>query len=458
MDAIDLAYAGAARQAELIASGEVSAREVVQATLDRIAAADPAINAYRVVRAEHALIEAGQADGRRGAGDRRPLLGVPVAVKDDTDVAGEETCRGSAERGRPAASDDEIVVRLRAAGAVIVGKTHVPERMLWPWTESAAFGATRNPWSLEHTPGGSSGGSAAAVAAGMCGAALGTDGAGSVRIPAAFCGVFGIKPQRGRLPLSDAPGRSWQDMNHLGPLTRTVPDAALLLDALADGGGFLQAARREPGRLRIAVSVRMPPGVAARLGREQRAAVDATADLLRGLGHEVVEREIYLGPSDGMHVVARYLRGAHDSVATVVDPSRLEPRTRALARLGGRIPARVMARTRAGEAALAARAQAVLSTADAVLLPGPTGAPFRIGDQDGHGALRTLNAATAKIPYYGLFNATGQPAASVPAGFDADGLPLAVQLAGRPGDDATVLAIAAQIERARPWADRRPPL
>ncbi len=461
MDATDLAYAGAARQAELIAAGDVSAREVVQATLDRIARVDGSVNAFRVVFAERALVEADQADARRGAGGRRVLLGVPVAVKDDVDVAGEVTGRGSPAGGPPAARDAEVVRRLRAAGAVIVGKTHVPEQMLWPWTESGAHGATRNPWSPEHTPGGSSGGAAAAVAAGLCGAAFGTDGAGSVRIPASFCGVFGLKPQRGRVPLDPDASDGWQGLKHLGPLGRTVADAALALDAVGDRvppGGFLGAARAEPGRLRIAVSMRMPPGVAARLGSEQRAAVRALAELLRSLGHDVVDQEIAYGATASAHVTARYLRGAHDEVAANADPERLEPRTRAVARLGGRIPARAMARIRAAEGALAQRTQAVLATCDLVLLPGPSGPPFRIGAHDGHGALRTLNGAAARIPYYPLFNATGQPAASVPAGFDRHGLPLSVQLAARPHDEATLLALAGEIERNRPWAERRPPL
>ena len=464
MDGTDLAYAGAARQAQLIAAGEVSAREVVRATLERIERIDPRLNAYRVVLAERALVEADQADARRRAGDRRPLLGVPVAIKDDTDVAGVPTARGTvASDLAPRAADDEAVRRLRAAGAVVVGKTNVPELMIWPFTESASFGATRNPWALDRTPGGSSGGSGAALAAGLCGVALGTDGAGSIRIPAAFCGLFGIKPQRGRVPIRAGASDAWHGLAVIGPLARTVADAALFLDAVADGappdGGFAAAAARGPGRsLRIAVATKVPPGVLARLGREQRAAVAAIADVLRALGHEVVEHEIGYGPADGAQVIARYLRGIHDEAATLPHPERLAPRTRAMARRGGLVPAAAVRRARAAEPALAARVGAVLATADAVLMPGPTGPPFRIGALDGRGATRTLNAAIAKVPYYGAFNATGQPACSVPAGFDRHGLPLAVQIAGRPHDEATLLALAAQIEKARPWADQRPPL
>jgi amidase len=387
---------------------------------------------------------------------------VPVAIKDDTDVAGEVTPMGTvAAGGVRRERDARSVARLRAAGAVIVGKTHVPELLMWPFTESASFGATRNPWSLAHTAGGSSGGSGAAVAAGMCGVALGHDGAGSIRIPASFCGLFGIKPQRGRVPVEPGASAGWHGLNHAGPIARTVADAALFLDATADDGpegGFAAAAAREPGRLRIAVSTKLPPGLVARLGREQRAAVHGTADLLRALGHEVVEQEVDYGPGAALSVLTRYLRGIRDEAAALPHPELLEPRTRAMARRGALVPAAAVARVRAAESALAARVQAVLSTADAVLLPGPTGPPSRVGAYAGRGADCTLNAAAAKVPFYGAFNATGQPACSVPAGFDRAGLPLSVQLAGRPRDEAMLLSLAAQIERARPWEDRRPPL
>jgi amidase len=463
MDATDLAFAGATTQARLIASGEVSAREVAQATLDRIAGVDGQLNAYRVVLADRALVDADEADARRRAGDVRPLLGVPVAIKDDTDVAGEATAMGTAAlAGRRCEQDAEVVRRLRAAGAVIVGKTNVPELLMWPFSETTSFGAARNPWNLGYTPGGSSGGSGAAVAAGLCGIALGSDGAGSIRIPAAFCGIFGIKPQRGRIPLAPGASDGWHGLAHHGPLARSVADAALFLDAVADDvppGGFARsAALAVPARMRIAVSTALPPGVVAHLGAEQRGAVEATADLLRSLGHEVVEREIDYPPSGAANVLARYFRGIRDQAGAVPDPSLLEPRTRAMARLGAPLGPRAMARVRAGERALAARVDSVLSTADAILLPGPSGPPFRIGAMQGRGAMWTVNASIAKVPWYGAFNVTGQPACSVPAGFDAEGLPLAVQLAGRQSDEATLLALAAQIEQARPWADRRPQL
>jgi amidase len=458
MDAIDLCFAGAAEQARLVSSGEVSARELVEATLQRIERLNPILNAFRVVFAARALIEAHQADARHGAGGHRPLLGVPVAVKDSIDVAGEVTGYGSLAHGGPAESDADVVRALRDAGAIVVGKTNVPELTVWPFTETLAFGATRNPWSLDHTPGGSSGGAGAAAAAGLSGLALGSDGAGSIRIPAAFCGLFGLKPQRDRVSLGPNQRDSWHGMAVNGPLTRRVADAALFLDVAAGGGGFVEAASREPGRLRVAVSTKVPPGAVARLGAEQRRAVDETAELLRSLGHEVVEREIDYGAGAALQVTARYLRGIHDEAATMEHPDRLERRTQGMVRLGGLIPDGQLARARAAEPALAARINAIFDHADVVLLPGPSGPPFRIGQFHGRGALWTFNVAAAKVPWYPIFNAIGQPAASVPAGFDAAGLPLAVQLAGRPNDEVTLLSLAAQIERERPWADRRPEL
>jgi amidase len=460
MDLAELAFAGAAEQARAIAGRRVSSRELVTACLERIERLNPVLNAFRVVLAERALAEADQADARLGAGDARPLLGVPVAIKDDVDVGGQVTTYGTAAHdGRPAARDAEVVRRLREAGAVIVGKTNVPELTIWPFTESLSYGATRNPWSLDHTPGGSSGGSGAAVAAALCGVALGSDGAGSIRIPASFCGAFGLKPQRDRVSLEPRPG-GWHGLNHVGPLALRVEDAALFLDATATGappGGFVAAAASDPGRLRVAVSRKPPPGLVARVGDAQRGALQATAELLRSLGHDVADRGIDYGPQALTSLMTRYLRGVHDDAAKLPNPQRLEPRSRSFARLGGRVSPALVARVRAAESALARRVAAIFEHADVVLVPGPTGPPFRVGELHGHGALWSLNASAARVGYFGVFNATGQPAAAVPAGLDDDGLPLAVQLVGRPHDEATLLALATQIEAARPWAERRPP-
>src|SRR5271165_1664432 len=296
MDPTDLAFAGIARQAELIATGEVSPRELVELYLGRIAGLDGRLNAFRVVFAERALLEADQAEARRAAGGERPLLGVPLAVKDDIDVAGELTTYGTNAVDEPARADAEVVRRLREAGAVIVGKTNVPELTLWPFTETATYGATRNPWDLQRAPGGSSGGSAAAVV----GAALGSDGAGSIRIPAAWCGLFGLKPQRGRVSMAPR-ARGWHGLSVNGVLTRRVADTALFHDvasgavdsdsdsAPSPARSFAEMASTPPRGLRIAVSKRVPLGVISRLDPDAARALDETVGLLRSLGHEVTQ-------------------------------------------------------------------------------------------------------------------------------------------------------------------------
>jgi amidase len=457
MDDADLAYAGLARQSELVASGEVSARELVDVVLERIERLDPVLNAYRVVFGERALEAAGAADARRKDGVRAPLLGVPVAIKDDVDVAGEFTAMGTDAHGPPAARDAEVVRRLRAAGAILVGKTNVPELTIVPFTETPTYGKTRNPWSLRHTPGGSSGGSAAAVAAGLAGAALGSDGGGSIRIPAANCGLFGLKPQRDRIPL--VPLReSWHGLSVLGPLTRSVADCASFHDAVKDGAGsFAEAAARAPGRLRIATSFKVPPPMIAPLGDEQRAAVEGTAELLRSLGHEVVERDPDYGRAF-YGVIARYLRGIHDAAAAIPHPERLSRQTRGYARMGALVPRALLARLRAAEAADAARINAIFDDGfDVLLTPVFARGTLRIGEYEGRSALWTFSGTGRYVPYTAAFNHTGQPAASVPAGFAANGLPLAVQLVGRPDDEPTLLSLSAQLEAARPWAEQRPP-
>ena len=244
MDPEELAFAGVVRQAELIRGGEVSSRELVELCLARIERLDPELNAFRTVMAERALADAGQADGRRGAGDDRPLLGVPIAVKDTEDVAGETTGMGTAAHGGRAERDNDFVSRLRAAGAVIIGKTNLPELAIMGATEGPAFGVTRNPWNTDRTPGGSSGGSGAAVAAGLCAAATASDGAGSIRIPASCCGIVGLKPQRDRISLAPL-DEHWYGMSVVGFQTRTVADTALLLDSTAQQPGALSRSGRE---------------------------------------------------------------------------------------------------------------------------------------------------------------------------------------------------------------------
>ena len=221
MEGSDLVFAGLARQAELIRDGEVSSRELVDACLERIGRLDPRLRSFRVVMGERARAEAEQAEARRRAGDERPLLGVPVAIKDDTDVAGEFTTMGSGAYGAPARADAEVVRRLREAGAVIIGKTTCSELDAQPFTETVAWGTTHNPWDLDRTPGGSSGGSGAAVAGGLVGGALGSDGAGSIRVPSSCCGLFGLKVQRDRISMAPKP-EHWHGLSVYGPIVRHV--------------------------------------------------------------------------------------------------------------------------------------------------------------------------------------------------------------------------------------------
>jgi amidase len=467
MDATDLAYVGIARQAELIAAGELSSRELVELYLKRIERFDPQLNAFRIVFAERALLEATQADGRRGAGGERPLLGVPIAVKDDLDVAGEATALGTNAHGGPVAADAEVVRKLREAGAIVIGKTNVPELCIWPFTETPTFGVTRNPWDLQRAPGGSSGGSAAAVAAGLIGAALGSDGAGSIRIPSAWCGLFGLKPQRGRISMAPK-AEAWHGMSVNGILSHSVTDTALFHD-IASGSTtvdrdrpeppaqpFLSSARTSPGKLRIAFSSKIPPLLIAKLDDDARRAFEQTVELLRSLGHELSEQDPDYGYDTGPSVLTRYLRGIHDEAHAQPHYERLSRRTRSLARIGSLIPGAVLERSRANEGRLAGKLNRVLENHDVLITPTTAQPPPCIGQFDGRGALWTLNGVIGLVPYNAPWNLTGQPAASVPAGFGADGLPRAVQIVGRPGDEATLLSLSGQLEAERPWAQHRP--
>jgi len=448
----------------MLADGELTAPELLEIYLERIARLDSELRAYRVVLTDKARDEAYAAQDRLDAGERLPLLGVPIAVKDDVDVAGEVTTYGSSAHGPAATTDAEAVRRLRAAGAVIIGKTSLPELMIMPFTESLALGATRNPWNPNRTPGGSSGGSAAAVAAGLAAAALGSDGGGSIRIPSTWCGLFGLKPQRDRISL-EPHDEAWQGLSVNGPIARSVRDAALLLDATATVSGFpgpegefAAAAEREPGRLRIALSTKVPTPLPVRVGKQQLAAVDQAGALLRDLGHDVIVRDPEYPALAYANYLPRFLRGISDDADAQAHPERLERRTRVLARLGSFFSDRRMDSLRAAELALDRRIQSIFDDVDVVVTPGNAKGPSRIGAYQRRGGVSTLLAVAQRVPYQQIWNLTGQPAAAVPWDFDGDGLPLAIQLVGRPYDEATLLSLSAQIEAARPWAHRRPPV
>jgi amidase len=445
----DLCALSAVEMARLVRAGQVSPAELITAHLDRIAERDPAISAFQAVRAEKALAEATELAERADLADL-PLAGVPVAVKDNVDVAGEPTRMGSAATSPdPAAADDELVTRLRAAGCVIIGKTQLPELAIWPFTEPSAFPATRNPWDRSRTPGGSTGGGAAAVAAGMAALALGSDGGGSIRIPAACCGLFGIKPGPGLVPIAGPHAVHWFGLTACGPLARTVSDAALMLDVLAGTTGF-----REPhpphAPLRIAYSARHPiTGV--KIAPAVKAALDDAAGLLRGAGHELVQASPTYSPALGLRFNNRWLAGIAQD-AHGLNASALEANTRQMARLGNRLARRV--RPAAADPFTAQMAR-WFTGYDILMTPTLTKAPFPVGKWTGKGWLATMLGVAGWI-YTPQWNIAGLPAASVPFGRDADGLPIGIQLIGPAGTDSVLLSLAAQIEQLHPWQQLAP--
>jgi amidase len=458
VDSRELAFAGAAQQARMLADRAITAPALLDVYLERIGRLDPELRAYRVVLANSARAEAAAAQARLVAGERLPLLGVPIAIKDDVDVAGEVTTYGTAAHGPACNEDAEVVRRLRAAGAVIIGKTAVPEIMVWPFTETLTFGATRNPWNSDYTPGGSSGGSGVAVAAGLAPMALGSDGMGSIRIPSTWCGLFGIKPQRDRVPLAPHDD-AWNGLSVNGPMARTVEDAALFLDVTAPGNGFVPATKRPPGKLRIALSTKVPPPLAARVGRAQRAAVEEAGELLRELGHEVISRDPDY-PMSGVYgqALPRYFRGVYDDVKSLAHPERVDARTRAFARIGGLLSDRRINAIRGAESEVVERVQSIFDDVDVVVTPGTATGPSKIGAYQRRGAISTLTLVAQRVPFQAIFNVTGQPAAVVPWELDSKGVPTSIQIVGRSFDEATLLSLGAQIEQARPWAQRRPPV
>jgi amidase len=460
MKLADIAFAGAADHARMLADGAITSPVLVELYLERIARVNRELIAYSAVFDKSARREAEAAQRRLDAGEAGPLLGVPVAVKDNVDVAGAYTTFGSSAHGAAKACDAEVVRRLRAAGAVVIGKTACPELCMWPFTESITFGATRNPWNETRTPGGSSGGAAVAAAAALTSLALGSDAGGSIRIPATWCGVFGLKPQRGRIPLSPCDD-GWYGLNVYGVLTRTVEDAALFMDVVTTpdvaDAKFVGLLAQKPRRLRVALSTKIPPLVISRLGQAQRDAVDQAGGLLRKLGHTVVRRDPdYPLATIAGNFIPRYLRGIHDDVKALPHPDRLEPRTRAMARLGAHLSDPRMVAVRAHEQTVTARLQRIFDEVDVVVTPGTASGPPPVGKYRRRGASATLALVSRHVPFQQACNVTGQPAVVVPWGFDDDGLPLSIQLIGRPFDEATLLALSAQIEAIRPWSRCRP--
>ncbi|MEV5326730.1 amidase family protein [Nonomuraea sp. NPDC052634] len=465
--------------AAAVRNGDVKATTVVEEHLHVISARDPGIGAFRLVR-EQAVDEARALQKRRDLAGL-PLAGVPVAVKDNLEVAGEATRNGStATPDAPAPHDHETVARLRAAGALIVGLTNLPELGLVALGDSA-YGVVRNPWNPARTAGGSSSGSAAAVSAGMVPIALGNDGMGSLRIPAACCGVLAIKPGHGLVP---PPANDWDRLTENGPLARTAADLALALSVLAGDPALAESWRSgrrveppprmlrsvwadddavwepqpppdspEPFDLRVAYAPQpLPPGM--RVDGEFKAAVRAAAETLRVAGHTVVEHErslpFWLGPS----TIATWLVRAAES-AEGLDRHRLEPRTRALARAGRVLAALKLDGVKGRERWSGYGADQWFGRADALITPALASIPPKADRWGERGFLRNAVTNVTYAPAAGPWNMCGWPAVAVPLATHSSGLPVAVQIVAPPGGEPHLLGLAAQLQAAHP--PLRPP-
>ena len=431
--------------AAAVRAGTRTARQEVEDALARIAAVDGRIGAYQVVRGEAARREADEVDARPDRAELS-LAGVPIAIKDNVPVTGEPLRVGSAgSDDAPQERDHEIVRRLRAAGAVVVGLTRVPELCVFGATDSI-FGVTRNPWNLDRSPGGSSGGSAAAVAGGTVPVAHGNDGMGSIRIPAACCGLVGIKPGLGVVP-ADLGNGSWFDMAENGPLATTVADAALVLSVLA-GRPELAAVEDPPG-LRVAVSTRAPmPGTP--VNRHRAAAARAAGDRLREIGHSVTVAHPPYGQSLATSGIVRWTAGTELDARLLPRRERMEPRNRRHAAVGRAVLRLGYPKTK-GRTRWQQRAGRFFERFDVLVTPALAQPPLLARTWGERGWLANVWANARYAPFAAPWNLAGWPAMTVPAGLDPDGLPVAVQLVAPPGGEARLLAVAAQLERVRPW-------
>ncbi|WP_433335279.1 amidase [Spirillospora sp. CA-294931] len=463
----------ATRLAEAVRARELSPVEITDHYLERIERLNPQVGAYVTVTAELAREQARLAEKRvmdaADQADLPPLLGVPVPVKDLNLVEGVRVTLGSEVfADLTGFLDDNVVVLLREAGSVLLGKTSTPEFGLPCYTESGVAEPARTPWDLSRSAGGSSGGAAAAVAAGLAPVAQGSDGGGSIRIPSSVCGLFGIKPTRGRV----SQGPINPDLFGLatnGPIARTVRDAALLLDVmaghmpgdiyaappLAPGETFLGFADRAPGRLRIARSM-TPPVSEAEVHPECVRAYDDASALLEELGHEVVELPPVLGPDLVPHF--ELLWGVMATL-TPVDPERehlLQPLTRWLRERGRATSATQIFQAHATLQAALRTAFPIMDEFDAILHPTLAAPPVPVGHFHGEEPEENFRRQKLFTPFCAPYNISGQPAVNVPLHWTDDGLPIGVMLAGRLGAEGTLISLAAQLEEARPWIDRKP--
>jgi amidase len=471
----ELMFLPALEQARLVREGEITARELVEASLDAIEALNGELNAFVLVTAEHALAAADQVQ----AGDPRPFAGVPIAIKDLVALtAGVRTTFGMNAAGDFVPSEDTHTYRkLRASGAIMVGKTNTPELGILPVTEPDRFGPSRNPWDQSRTTGGSSGGSAAAVASGMTSIGYANDGGGSIRIPASCCGLVGLKPSRGRVSV----GPAWTELVAgfaiEGVVTHTVADTAAALDVISGpepgdpywapppSAPFSDAVGREPGKLRIVYTVESPNGVPVH--EHCIAATREAAELLESLGHEVEERsfdwdgEAYVENfvKVWMAVTGDEIRDYEELFGHPVDRDQLEPLTRQMLETADQVSATDYLQSLGRLRKLARDIVAQWDEIDVMLTPTLAQPPIPIGalrPAESEPPVQMLLNSAAFVPFTPVWNVTGQPAVSVPLVQSPDGLPIGVQLVGAPAGEEALISLAAQLEQARPWAARRP--
>src|SRR5438874_381326 len=466
MSDTELAFAAALEQAELVRTKQVSPVELVELYAARIDKLNPELNAYLTLSIERALEEAREAEARVGTEQAPPFLGVPISIKDLNDTAGIRTTQGSAAfADRVPDKDDDVVAALRRAGFLVLGKTNTPEFGNGPWTEPKAFGPTRNPWDTERTPGGSSGGAATALVAGLCPISQGSDGGGSIRIPSSACGLFGMKASRGRV---STPSRPSSPLATSGPITRTVADSAAVLDLLSGPRlgdqwwigpperPFAEEVRGDPGKLRVAFTTRSALGVDVAPGNIE--AVHDAARLLEELGHDVTEDT----PPYTEAVMHGFFTVWTVGVATrdpEPDLDKVEPLNRVMIERGRLVTSVELSKVWAQLHAALLPVVRFFERYDCLVTPAVATPPPRIGQfEDPDRPLNEFFMAGTFAPFTSTWNTTGQPAMSVPLYWDELGLPVGVQVVGRPGAEATLYRLASRLEEARPWRDRRPPV
>jgi len=462
----DLAFTSALEQAQLIRQGQFSPLELVELYLSRIQQFNPQLGCYFTVATDMALADAKakteQLTQIKDSAELPPFFGVPIAIKDLTSVQGLPCSYGTPLlKDKIAPYDDGVVTRIKQAGFIILGKTATSEVGSLPYTEPPGFPPARNPWNLEYTPGGSSGGAAAAVAAGLCPIAQGSDGGGSVRGPASCCGVVGIKPARGRVSFAPVGDRQ-NGIATNGSIARTVADAAALLDVMSGyipgdpywlpdpEVSFLEATRQPLGQLRIAFSTTIPPlGDAAEVCQQ---AVHETARRLEEMGHQVEP-----GCPDFSALIEPFQKVWQAGVtATGIPVAALSPMNQWIAAQSGS----------AGEYLQAVAQMQITSrqivgffeTVDVLVLPVYMHPTIRVGEWADLSPEETLQNIIRWIAPCPPFNASGLPAIAIPTGFDSRGLPVGVQLVGRPAAEATLIALATRLEATNPGIHQRPAL